>query len=138
MTSFDSGTPVFKLCKKYPRHDPLSGPIVNIYLSAAEYELLAELPGSWLRKRRHHLLDPASPWRVDLFEGALAGLVVSEVEQTDLDALRAMAAPTWAVREITADPFFAGDNLAALDSDALKVRLSAELARTTRANGSTR
>ena len=44
MTSLESGEPVYKFCKKYPRQDPLSGPIVNIYLSAAEYELLAGLP----------------------------------------------------------------------------------------------
>ena len=137
MTSLESGEPVYKFCKKYPRQDPLSGPIVNIYLSMAEYELLAGLPGRRLRKRRHHVLDPASPWRVDRFEDALAGLVVGEAEHPDIDILRAMAAPAWPVREITTDPFFAGDNLATLDAAALQARLRAEFAGMTRTDGMT-
>ncbi|MDQ3695939.1 MAG: hypothetical protein M3464_20310 [Chloroflexota bacterium] len=133
MTAFDGTAPVFKLCKKYPDDDPRGGPIVNIYLSATEYDLLAGLPGRRLRKRRHRLDDQAAPFHVDVFEGALAGLVISEVETADSVALAAISSPAWAVREITADPFFNGDNLARLDAAALDRRLRRELSRSSRA-----
>ena len=47
------GAHQFMLCKKYQSDDPASGPVVNIYLSAAEHAVLARLPGRPLRKRRH-------------------------------------------------------------------------------------
>ncbi|MBA2518716.1 MAG: hypothetical protein H0V24_03540 [Chloroflexia bacterium] len=105
---------------------------MNIYLSAAEYDLLAVLPGRRLRKRWFRLDDQAAPFHIDVFEGALAGLVISEVESTDSAALAAITPPAWAVREITADPFFAGDNLVLLDAAALDRRLRRERARSSR------
>ncbi|OJY76373.1 hypothetical protein [Rhizobium sp. 60-20] len=48
----------FKLCKKYPMENLFSGAIVNVYLTEAEYAVLAQLPGKRIRKRRHLSLLP--------------------------------------------------------------------------------
>src|SRR5580693_6584865 len=55
VTHFDGAANEFKLCKKYGSPDPVSGPIVNIYLTAVEHASLADLPGRPLRKRRHRV-----------------------------------------------------------------------------------
>jgi CYTH domain-containing protein len=131
----DGKETVYKFCKKYPSDDPLSGPIVNIYLSPAEYELLSVLPGERMRKRRCQLADDTAPFVVDIFEGTLAGLIIAELEARDPDELRAVQTPSWAVREITGDVFFAGNNLAGLDPADLVARLDRELARSTQVEG---
>jgi CYTH domain-containing protein len=120
-----SGGEVFKLCKKYGSDDPISEPIVNIYLSADEYAALSGLPGARLRKRRYWVDHGGARFSVDVFEGALAGLVLCEAEAQSPEAIAALAFPPWAAREVTADPFFAGGSLARSDELALKARLDA-------------
>lgn len=54
------GEMTFKLGKKYPLVGPHEAPITNLYLSAAEYDVLVEaLTGDRLRKRRYKLLGGA-------------------------------------------------------------------------------
>ena len=101
--------PVFKLGKKYPGPGLSTRPMTNIYLDAAEYDVLAMLPAATLTKRRH---DIAGGFVIDMFEGALAGLVLAEVSATDEATLAAIAAPEWCGREVTDDPAFAGGALA--------------------------
>jgi hypothetical protein len=113
----------FKFCKKYQSADPASGPIVNIYLTAEEYDGLAALPGRRLRKRRHRVAWRERAFGVDVFEGALVGLILCEAEASSAEAIRALAFPPWAGREVTADLFFTGGNLARIDAATLKRRL---------------
>jgi CYTH domain-containing protein len=123
ITSFDGAAPEFKLCKKYGSDDPASGAIVNIYLSAAEHAMLSTLPGHALRKRRHAVPHNGSGFSVDVFEGPLTGLVLCEAEAESTEAIRALAFPPWATREVTADSFFTGGNLARLTTAKLRQRL---------------
>ena len=125
ITHFDSAEPEFKLCKKYGSDDPTSGPIVNIYLSPAEHTMLATLPGRPLRKRRYTVNHNGRGFSVDLFEGALAGLVMCEAEADSAEAIRAVAFPPWAAREVTDDAFFSGGALCRLTAAELKARLDA-------------
>ena len=74
------GSREFKLCKKYEFGDPTSGPIVNIYLSAAEHAMLSGLRGRLLRNRRYRVAWRDRSFGVDVFEDALAGLVLCEAE----------------------------------------------------------
>ena len=124
ISRFD-GAPEFKLCKKYGSDDPASGPVVNIYLSADEHAMFAGLPGHALRKRRYLVSDAARAFCVDVFEGAMTGLVLCEAEAESVDAVRALTFPAWATREVTDDAFFTGGNLAGLTAAALKARLDA-------------
>jgi hypothetical protein len=123
ITAFDGEPRQFKFCKKYGSDDPASGPIVNIYLSAQEYAALCGLPGRRLCKQRYTLAHGGWAFSVDVFEGALAGLIMCEAEAESVEAIRALAFPPWARREVTGDPFFSGGNLARTDAEDLQARL---------------
>ena len=125
ITHFDGAAPEFKLCKKYGSDDPASGPIVNIYLSATEHALLAGLPGRPLRKRRYTVAHDGRAFSVDVFEGALSGLVMCEAEAESATAIRAVTFPSWAMHEVTDDAFFTGGNLCRLTAAELAAGLDA-------------
>lgn len=101
--------PVFKLGKKYPGTSLSSRPMTNIYLDAAEHAMLAALPAAPLTKRRY---DVGGGFAIDLFDGALTGLVLAEVSVNDEAALAAVVVPAWCVAEVTDDPAYAGGTLA--------------------------
>lgn len=125
ITHLDGGDPEFKLCKKYPTDDALFGPTTNLYLSAAEYAALEILPGRAVRKRRHRM--PVGDWTfsIDVFEGELSGLILSEIEANSVDEVKAIVLPTWVDREVTADPFFSGGSLSQTSASDLRRRLEA-------------
>jgi hypothetical protein len=123
ITHVDGQAPQYKFCKKYSSDDPASGPIVNIYLSAEEHAMLAALPGWRVRKRRYTVLHGGYPFSVDVFEDALTGLVLCETEADSPDAIRRLAFPPWAAREVTGEPFFAGAHLARIGASELQARL---------------
>lgn len=123
----DTGDEVLKLTKKYPSPTPGSGPLVTILLTRPEYDLLATLPARDLVKVRHYVDEAGHVFCVDVFEGALTGLVTSELE-LDPPHLEAVASPPWTVCEITTDPFFTGGHLASTTTDDLQRRLAAAFA----------
>jgi CYTH domain-containing protein len=99
---------VYKLTQKVPGPRAEPGLITTMYLNAAEYAALAQVPAASLRKTR--LSVP--PLGVDLFEGALAGLVLAEAEFVDYEAMARFVAPPFAVADVTADQRFTGGRLA--------------------------
>jgi CYTH domain-containing protein len=119
------GTVARKLTKKYaPAAATKAAPATphastNLYLDEAEYALLATLPGKPLRKRRHHREHAGVRYAIDVFEGALAGLVLTEVECADEAALAAVVPPPWAGAEVSDDPAFTGAALARSDANTL-------------------
>lgn len=110
ITSSTTGALEHKLCKKYGGEDPVSAPVTNLYLSADEHAALASLPGRPLRKRRFRIDDVS----LDVFEGALAGLMICEAEDETREASLDRMFPSWADREVTGDPGFTGGALARL------------------------
>jgi len=102
---------VHKFCKKYGGGVP-GEPIVNIYLSEAEYALLAALPGRNLVKRRFLLDVGAIRFGVDLFENPHAGLLLCEVEAESQAELDGIVLPDWIGTEVTGDAAFTGAALA--------------------------
>jgi CYTH domain-containing protein len=123
ITHFDGHAPEYKLCKKYGSDDPYSEPITNLYLTEAEHAALTALPACPLRKRRHTVRWGERAFSVDVFEGPLAGLVTCEAEAESPEAIRALAFPPWAAREVTADPRFDGAHLATLAAADLAAQL---------------
>jgi CYTH domain-containing protein len=103
------GSVVHKLGKKYPGAGLSSRPMTNIYLDAAEYDALAALPAAVLVKRRH---DVGGGFAIDVFEGALAGLMLAEISADDDAELAAIALPSWCAEEVTEDVAYAGGTLA--------------------------
>jgi CYTH domain-containing protein len=112
----------YKLCKKYagPSADPLA--IVNIYLTSQEYDLLSELNGKGIRKRRYNIASSALC--LDVFEGQLAGLVLCEIEAESVALLEAHTLPHWIGRDVSDDPFFTGGNLASINAVELNAKLA--------------
>ncbi len=91
----------------------------NIYLTEAEFELFSALPGWPLRKHRHLREHAGVQYAIDVFEGELRGLVLTEVELPDALALAGVAPPPWAKAEVSDDPAFTGAALARLDATSL-------------------
>jgi CYTH domain-containing protein len=91
-----------KLTQKLP--DPAGQParrlLTTLYLDAAEYELLARLPGRRLSKRRHRLVHAGRRFAIDAFGGPLAGLLLAEAELESEAALAMLAA---ALRRLRGD-----------------------------------
>jgi len=103
------GSVVHKLGKKYPGTSLSSRPMTNIYLDAVEYAALAALPAALLVKRRH---DVGGGFAIDVFEGALAGLMLAEISADDGAELAAIVLPSWCSVEVTEDVAYAGGTLA--------------------------
>jgi CYTH domain-containing protein len=91
--------------------DPSAVKITNIYLDAAEYELLAALPADGVTKTRCTLTQAGWTFAVDQFHGLLEGLLLAEVELTSDSAH--VEIPPFAVRDVTTDDRYTGGRLAA-------------------------
>ncbi len=73
-------------------------------------ELLALRRGRIIEKRRHIVPAGALKWEIDVFGGALAGLIVAEIELPDEAA--AFARPAWLSAEVTGDQRYGNAQLA--------------------------
>ena len=109
ITDSDSGAVEHKLTRKYESHDATARPIVTAYLDAAEHDVVAALPACVISKRRHHVAG----FSIDVFAGALAGLVLAEQEAPDAAALAATALPSWLGADVTHAICYQGGHLAA-------------------------
>jgi CYTH domain-containing protein len=98
-----------KLTQKLPAARPgaVQGLITNTYLSPAEYDLLASLPAAVLSKTRFSV----PPLGIDVFDGALRGLVMAEAEFATEEAARTFVPPAECVAEVTDDARFTGGRL---------------------------
>jgi CYTH domain-containing protein len=100
--------------------------ITNLYLSAAEYDVLSALPAHELRKRRCRLVHDGRVYGVDEFDGELTGLILAEVGYETADELEAHTElPGFALRDVSDDVRFTGGALASTT----QVELAALLAR---------
>lgn len=111
MTAGDGGV-ALKLTKKYAADDPIARPIVTAYLDEAEFPVFAALPAQVIVKRRYKIVEGGIAFSLDCFDGPLAPLEIAEIEWPDDTGLRALQAPSWAVREISNDPQYQGGTLA--------------------------
>ena len=128
MTEHPNGPVLYKLTQKLQAPDPRVRRITTLYLSAGEFDVFDELPGARIAKRRHRATSGGLEWGVDVFEGALAGLVLAEREFDSEPELQAAAAPAFAAREVTDDVAFAGGALAFASPEAVLAHAAALLA----------
>ena len=101
---------LLKLTRKYG--GPRPEPITTLYLEPGEYALLSGLPAAPLVKHRHHLPVGDHWFAVDVFGGALEGLMLCEIETDSAEVLATIALPDWVGAEVTHDPAFSGAALA--------------------------
>lgn len=107
----DGGPPMLRLGRKADVSASVRL-LTSIYLAPEEFRLLSALPGKVLCKTRHSLgkIDGADVF-VDVFEGALSGLIMAEAEFEDMEAMQAYAMPDFAFREVTEDIRYTGGRL---------------------------
>ena len=84
----------------------------SMYLSPAEFEVLAALPANVLQKTRRSLRHGRPVMSVDEFHDVLAGLITAEVDFPDDTQMRAFVPPDLCVAEVSRDERFTGGRLA--------------------------
>jgi len=116
--SDDAGQIAFKLTQKLgdKAAGARQGFITTIYLTGAEFGVLANLPAKVLTKSRHSV----PPFGIDVFDGVLTGLVLAEAEfHSAVEAAR-LALPSYIGPEVSDDPRFTGGRLVAVSEEELK------------------
>ncbi len=103
---------VHKLTRKYECDDPIARPIVTAYITADEYDRFTALPALALSKTRYKTHHDGYDFSLDRFDGPLQGLWLSEIELSDVEALRKMTNPPWALRDVTDELAYQGATLA--------------------------
>jgi CYTH domain-containing protein len=113
---------IYKLTQKISEDHAVPGQrlTTNTYLSATEYELLSQVPGSILTKTRHSI----PPMGLDVFDTPLDGLVLGEAEFETDDAMSAFVPPSYVVAEVTHDVRFTGGQLVQTTREMLKALLT--------------
>ena len=121
-----SGQQIFKFTQKYQTltQNISHNTITNIYLNEVEYGCLATLAVPELVKKRYTYEYQDQLYGIDVFAGILTGLILAEVEGEHETDVAELATPTFAVAEVTTNPFFRGGNLAKVTGDELKNELS--------------
>lgn len=105
----DVGQTLFKLTQKLAANaaGARQGFNTSIYLTFAEFSVLAALPAEVLKKIRHSV----PPFGIDVFEGSLRGLVLAEAEFGSAVDATALALPSFLGPEVTDDSRFTGGRL---------------------------
>jgi len=87
---------------------------VEIEISPADFDRLWPLTeGARIEKRRHEIgLGGGLVLELDVYEGALQGLLVAEVEFPDVAAAERFIAPDWLGTEVTDDDAYKNRRLA--------------------------
>ena len=102
------GEKTFKLCKKYGPVRVGVEPIVNIYLTEAEYQVFEKLSGTKILKKRYKVKEGSQVYSIDAIRD---DLLVCEAEAMDISTLELIPAPSFAAREITGEIEFSGASL---------------------------
>ena len=101
--------------------------ITNVYLSPAEYEVLAVFEGNEIRKNRYPFEHEARAYSIDVFLGALWGLVLAETSFETDEEMKDFAPPPFTVMDVTNDEMFTGARLVELTIDDIRTELKARM-----------
>jgi CYTH domain-containing protein len=94
-----------------------------IPLSDAEEMLRIMCDDNVLHKTRHFVPHASDTWHVDVYEGLLDGVVLAEIELTNVD--QTFILPDWIGREVTGNPSYRKINMLAAHLANAGDRLSA-------------
>lgn len=116
----------WKLTQKFaPRPDDFSRTIItNIYLTQVEYEMLAVFEGNEIRKNRYPYEHEGRKFSVDVFLGALHGLILAETDFEADEEMEKFPLPSFAFADVTNDPLFTGGRLVDLTAAQIKEELA--------------
>ena len=85
--------------------------IAEIYLNEAEHDRFKLFEGSEIRKNRYFHEFNGTSFAFDVYLGDLWGLNTAKAEFDDAGTQQNYDLPSFAVFDVTNDPFFLGDNL---------------------------
>ena len=111
-TDSETGKSIYKLTKKYGLGDCFSEPISSFYISKEEYNLFKDLPNKQITKKRHLLKDGTINYSIDVFEENHSGLILAEIEAPDIEKLKSIPMPSFAIKEVTEVREYSGGYLA--------------------------
>ncbi len=120
----------WKLTQKFApdTHDLSRTIITNMYLSAVEYETFSVFEANEIRKNRYPFEHEGRKFSIDVFLGALWGLMLAEIEfETDAE-MNALALPSFAFIEVTNDEMFTGARLVDQTYDEIRTRFQSAAA----------
>jgi CYTH domain-containing protein len=113
MQSLAGDEHIYKLTQKYrsETQNAYETIITNIYLTEAEYNHFEALEAKILKKKRYPYALPNFSLSIDVFEGRHQGLILAEMEMEKRADANELALPSFALKDVTEDPFFTGGNL---------------------------
>ncbi|PYS79015.1 MAG: hypothetical protein DMF66_04240 [Acidobacteria bacterium] len=98
--------------------------ITSIYLNEYEYEVLSVFEGNELRKNRYPYEHEGRKYSVDIFLGALRGLILAETDFEADDEMDDFAPPPFAFIDVTREELFTGARLVGLTAEDIRAELS--------------
>jgi CYTH domain-containing protein len=98
--------------------------ITNIYLSPKEYQVLAIFEGNEIRKNRYPFEHEGRAYSIDVFLGALWGLILAETSFETDEEMERLQLPSFADIDVTNDEMFTGGKLAYATADEIRAHLS--------------
>jgi CYTH domain-containing protein len=126
MKSVSGNEHIYKLTQKY-RSEGQSAyetTITNIYLTPAEYNHLAALDATILKKTRYPYTMLSSSLSIDVYEGRHQGLILAEMEFEKKAEADEFVLPSFVLKDVTEDPFFTGGNLVTMTEEEFRQGLS--------------
>lgn len=115
----------FKLTQKFaPAPPDFSRTVItNTYLTPYEYEVLSVFEGNEIRKNRYPFEHQGRAYGIDVFLGALWGLILAETSFETDEEMDGFRVPAFAVRDVTNDEMFTGAKLVGLSADEIREQL---------------
>jgi CYTH domain-containing protein len=98
--------------------------ITSFYLNEYEYEVLSIFEGNELRKNRYPFEHAGRKYSIDVFLGALYGLILAETDFDDDEEMDKFPSPSFASRDVTSDELFTGGHLAYTTIEELRAELA--------------
>ncbi len=98
--------------------------ITNTYLSAYEYEVLSVFEGNEIRKNRYPFELDGRRYSIDVFLGALWGLILAETDFETDEEMAGFALPSFATADVTNEELFTGGRLVDLTIDDLRAEMN--------------
>jgi len=117
MRSIAGNESIFKLTQKYRARGQaaIESTITNLYLTEGEHSILANPDARIVEKVRHPYSEAGCSFSIDVFQGRHRGLILAEVELESASAIDEVSdKPSFALRDVTEEPFFLGGRLAML------------------------
>jgi CYTH domain-containing protein len=98
--------------------------ITNTYLTAYEYEVLSIFEGNEIRKNRYPFEYEGRKYSIDVFLGALWGLILAETDFETDEEMDNFALPSFAAADVTNEELFTGGRLVDSTIDDLRPEMA--------------